>query len=342
MLFRRSEDSEARVLTATGLCVTLMVVLSAAVVGAAKPFNEVPNGQIQVAIETPYVGQGVSSGTALVIHGVKVGEVDGVSSLPAGGVRLNAGLDSRPTAGLTDELEVDFRPANYFGVTAINLIPRTGGRALADGSVIRVTPQGNFTMQALLSQLGAVSHGVLTPRLVSVIDRISRYTDALDPMLETVLVAANTVTDVQTVSAAQLLTNFAGISVATPGFTDAAIRSTELLLHTGFETLTDAAYEQTFRPSVDLVSTSLFGASGKLLSSHSVELAPTMDLIKALSDVVPGIVPPDALADNARELRSRLERLFVGTSDQRAVQVQVVLDHLPGVAAPMGLEGQPS
>lgn len=339
MLFRRSEDAEARVLTATGLCVTAIIVASAAVVGAAKPFSEGPIGQIQVAIETPYVGQGVSSGTALVIHGVKVGEVEGVSSLPAGGVRLNADLDKRPTDGLTDAVDVDFRPANYFGVTAINLIPRTGGSTLADGSVIRVTPQGNFTMQALLSQLGDVSHGVLTPRLVSVIDRISRYTDALDPMLETILIAAKTVTDVQSVSTAQLLTNSAGISVATPGFADAAIRSTDLLLHTGFETLSDAAYEQTFRPSVDLVSTSLFGASGKLLSSHSAELASTMDMIKALTDVIPGIVPPDALSDTARELRGRLERLFAGAPDQRAVQVQVVLDYLPGVAAPMGLGG---
>ena len=46
-----------------------------------------------------------------------------------------------------------------------------------------------------------------------------------------------------------------------------------------------------------------------------------------------------AIADTARELRMRLERLFSGPPDQRAVNVRVILDSLPGVAAPIDAVG---
>jgi hypothetical protein len=39
------------------------------------------------------------------------------------------------------------------------------------------------------------------------------------------------------------------------------------------------------------------------------------------------------------ELRSRFEKLYAGTPEQRALQVRIVLDSLPGVAAPLGVLG---
>jgi hypothetical protein len=68
-------------------------------------------------------------------------------------------------------------------------------------------------------------------------------------------------------------------------------------------------------------------------------LAPLTDMIKVLTDVVPGLVPPDAIADTARELRTRLEKLFAGSPGQRAINFRVVLDSLPGVAAPINAVG---
>ena len=48
-------------------------------------------------------------------------------------------------------------------------------------------------MQALLSRLGELSHGVLTPHLVDVVQRATDYTDGLDPLLETMLVVSTSV-----------------------------------------------------------------------------------------------------------------------------------------------------
>jgi len=320
---------------ALAICVALAVTAFAVV----DSHGGRPSDQFGVVIESTYVGEGVAAGTALLMHGVKVGEVTQVSSLPGGGVRLAADLRHGPTAGLTDAMAIDFRPANYFGVTGINLVPGDGGQALVNGSFIKTTPTGNFTLQALLSRLGDISHGVLTPHLVDVIEKATSYIDGLDPLLETMLVVSNSLANVQTVSTAQLLTNATGISVAFPGFVNASTSLGDHLIHASLDDVTDDFFENTYKPTIDETSNGLFGAAGKLESSHSTELAPLIDMIQTLTDVTPGLVPPDAIADTGRELRTRLERMFAGPPGQRAINVRVILDSLPGVAAPIDAVG---
>jgi hypothetical protein len=340
VLFRKaSEEREARILTAVGMALAVCVALAVSAFALADPLGGRPSDQFGVVIESPYVGQGVDPGTALLMHGVKVGEVTQVTSLAGGGVRLSADLRRAPTAGLTDTMGIDFRPANYFGVTGINLLPGNGGQALANGSLIKTTPSGNFTLQALLSRLGDISHGVLTPHLVDVIERATNYTDGLDPLLETMLVVSNSLANVQTVSTAQLLTNATGISVAFPGFVNSTTSLGDHFVHASLDNVTEDFFQNTYKPTIDITSTGLFGAVGNLVTTHSTDLAPLTDMIKVLTDVAPGLVPPDAIADTARELRMRLERLFAGTPDQRAVNVRVILDSLPGVAAPINAVG---
>jgi hypothetical protein len=313
----------------------ICVVLAVTAFAVVDPLGGRPSDQFGVVIESPYVGEGVVAGTALLMHGVKVGEVTQVSSLPGGGVRLAADLRQGPTAGLTDAMGIDFRPSNYFGVTGINLVPGDGGQALVNGSLIRTTPSGNFTLQALLSRLGALSHGVLTPHLIDVIQRTTEYTDGLDPLLETMLVVSTSLANVQKVSTAQLLTNATGISVAFPGFVNATTDLGDNFVHASLDNVTDDFFQNTYKPTIAITSTGLFGAVGTLVSKHSTDLAPLTDMIKVLTDVAPGLVPSDDIADTAFELRTRLQRLFGGSPDQRAVNVRVMLDFLPGAAAPI-------
>lgn len=335
LIHKATEEREARILTAVGMGLAICVALAVTAFAVVDPLGGRPSDQFGVVIESPYVGEGVAAGTALLMHGVKVGEVTQVSSLPAGGVRLAAELRHGPTAGLTDAMSIDFRPANYFGVTGINLTPGDGGRALVNGSLITTTPSGNFTLQALLSRLGDLSHGVLTPHLVDVVQRAADYTDGLDPLLETMLVVATSVANVQNVSTAQLMTNATGISVAFPGFANATTDVGDKFVHASLDNITEDFFQNTYKPTIDITSTGLFGAVGNLVSTHSTDLAPLTDMIKVLTDVAPGLVPSDAIADTAVELRTRLQKLFEGTPDRRAVNVKVVLDSLPGVAAPI-------
>ncbi|MCV7221692.1 MlaD family protein [Mycolicibacterium elephantis] len=357
-----SAEAEARRLAIIGTVLTLCVT-AVALFAAFNPFAGRPKGQLDVELVLPWVGQGVEAGTPLLLHGVEVGQVTKVSNLPGGAVRLDTELQSGPTASLTDAMVVDFRPANYFGVTGINLSAGQGGSPLRDGSRITVAPKGNFTLQTLLSRLGEITDGVVTPQLIDVVYKATRYTDALNPLLETMVLTAGAITKVQTVSTEQLLRNATGISVAFPGFVDAAtaagygfnqrsgfvtfnVSGEAALPGTGEVPIPGNPQSQEFwdtrsRATLDLLANSFFGAVGKLLSSHPSDLLPAVNLVKTISDTVPGLVAPAGIGDAMVELRTRFEKLYAGSPEQRALQVHILLDNLPGVQAPVNALGGP-
>jgi hypothetical protein len=341
LLLNTSTESEARTLTIVGAAMVLATVLVLAILIVAHPFRSRPTDRITVAIDAPFVGQGVAKGTALIMHGVKVGEITAITSSPRGGVRVDADLQAGPTEGLTDAMDIDFRSINYFGVTGINLTAGSGGQALRDGMRINKVPTGNFTLQALLSRLGSISSAALTPQLIGVIDRATRYTDALDPLVETVVIAANAVTKVQTVSTAQLLTNTTGLSVALPSFLDAAIDAADRLDHSKLDTMTEDFYRNRALISSDLGTKALFDRFGQLEGKRMTELLPFIELAQSLTDIVPGLIRPESIEHEIMEVRTRFEKLYAGTPEQRALQVRIVLDSLPGVATPLAAMGGP-
>jgi hypothetical protein len=374
-LLNTSAESETRTLTRVGSIVVVAIVIAAVLYLVVNPFRGKPRDIISLAIDTPYVGQGVAAGTPVIMHGVKIGQVVSVASISGGGVRLETDLQQGTTHGLTDAMGIDYRPSNYFGVTGINVIPAETGRPLRAGMQINITPKGNFSLQALLYRLGELTNGVFDQRLISVIERGTRYVDGLTPLLETVLMVGNSVAKVQTVSTERLLRNATGVSVAFPGFIDALTSTGNDFLHTYFVdfdwekykkdskyySVIDDQTRQHFEANVklfreheskdmgffnkhwsellDLARTDLFSPLGYLEGSHINDLTPVLESVRGLTDAVPQIVSPDNFAYTLTELRRRLEHMYQGSGDQRALQVRLILDRLPGVAAPLGLAG---
>jgi hypothetical protein len=168
------------------------------------------------------------------------------------------------------------------------------------------------------------------------------------------------------------LRNTTGVSVAFPGFVDALIGTGNNFLHSYFvdfdsekfkkiwkyypalddklkrqyddnarlarETIaTDEYFERHFNSIFDTARTDLFSRVGYLESSHINDLFPVVESLRALADAVPKIVSPESFAYTITELRKRFESMYAGSGDQRALQVRIILDRLPGVAAPLGL-----
>jgi phospholipid/cholesterol/gamma-HCH transport system substrate-binding protein len=371
-LLNTSAESETRTLTRVGITVVILLLIATLLYLVINPSGRRPRNIISVAIDTPYVGQGVAAGTPLIMHGVTIGQVVSVSNISGGGVRLNTDLQQGPTRGLTDAMGIDYRPSNYFGVTGINLIPAPSGHPLQNGMRVSITPKGNFSLQALLYRLGELSNGVFNERMVRVIERGTRYVDGLTPLLETVLIVGNSVAKVQTVSTERLLRNTAGLSVAFPGFVDALISTGDNFLHNYFvdpdeenfkkqwkyynvigdqarrhyednlrlareSMASDAYFDKHWIPLFDTARTDLFSRLGYLEGSHVNDLFPVLESIRGLTDAVPKIVSPESFAYTLTELRKRLEHMYEGSGDQRALPVRIILDRLPGVAAPLGL-----
>ncbi|WP_245843410.1 MlaD family protein [Mycolicibacterium vulneris] len=352
-------------LLAIGGAVVLCIALA---VGFAvlDPFGGRAKGLFSISITTPYVGQGVEAGTAVVLHGVKVGQVTSVKTTASGEVQLDTDLETEPTRGLTNTVHIDFRPINYFGVPGVNLVPKPGGQALRDGSKITLMPTGNFTLSELLNQLGNVTEAALTPQLIQVIDRVTRYTDGLNPLFETAVTISRAVEAVQTDSTEDQVTKLSSAIAAVPPFADEAIIAGRRIIDYSYypgqirepaasagpryeypflqnaitPSLGDFSedyFKAHFLDSLDAAQKGLFAVVGKVLSSHVDDLLPLISGIKVITDTGPVLLRPGDVAEKLAELRSRFERLYAGNGDQHAISVRVLLDSLPGVAAPIGL-----
>lgn len=318
--------------------VTLLCCALAIYLLVSRPFTGRPSDQLTIAIETPYIGEGVTEGTPLVMHGVQLGVVKAKMRLPSGGVRLVSNIRQSAVAGLTDTMQIDYRPINYFGITGINLTPGVGGRLLRDGMNVTAVPRNNSTLQALLFRLGQITASGITPKLISVIDRSVRYTDGLNPLLETMLTTMHTVADVQDVSTEQLLANATGVSVTLPSFTDAVVHSLYRTVDLPGR-FSEEEWVAGPQESIRVASTELFGGTGRLVSNYVDNLLPSVDTVKLLTDPIPALLRPDDFADTLVQLRTRYEKMFAGADGQRAVQLRIVLDSLPGVAAPIAAIG---
>jgi MlaD protein len=375
-ILHATAEAETRTLTRLGVITVVCIVAAVALSFAVNSLGRKPHDVISLTIDTPYVGQGVAGGTPVILRGVKVGQVTSVSSIPGGGVRLETDLQPKPTRGLTDAMQIDFRPSNYFGVTGVAVTPAKNGNPLRNGMQLKMMPKGNFSLQALIYRLGELSNGVFDQRLVSVIQRATQYVDAFDPLLETALMVGTSVAKVQNVSTARLLRNTTGVSVAFPGFINTLIGTGDSFLHsqmgtgpgdfdpekfkqdykywsvlddpihTQYDDLahlvlttesTDDYYKKEWIPLFDKARTSFLGAVGKLESSHLNDLFPIIESVRALTDTVPKTVSPDSFASTLAEIRTRFEHLYNGSGDERALNVRIVMDRLPGVAAPLGL-----
>lgn len=364
-MLRRSSNDPERVLTIIGSVVVLCIALAVTLI-VVNPFGGRPENEFSIAITTPYVGQGVEAGTAVVLHGVKVGQVTNVAKTPGGGVRLDADLQTEPVRGLTDAMNIDYRPINYFGVSGINLLPNPAGQALRDGSHVSTVPTGNFTLSQLLSQLGDVSASALTPQLIKVIDRVTRYTDGLNPMFQTAVTMVRAVDAVQTVPTEQLTNNLSDAVAVFPPFTDAALRAGRRFVDFSYYPGLNAVPAELSVPKLDfpflenaqvenfsdfsedyfwnvgdrttsLMANGLFASFGKILTTHVDSLFPLVTGLKSITDIGPAVLRPQDLAQKLAELRSRFTNLYAGNDQQRAVSVRILLDSLPGVAAPIGI-----
>jgi hypothetical protein len=370
-LFWTSEKSEKRILTTVGIVLVVSALVALALLYFVNPFDRQPRGYISLSIDTPYVGEGVADGTPVIMHGVKVGQVSAVTNRPGGGVQIDAQVRSASAKGLTDAVGIDYRPSNYFGVTGINLLPKDGGQPLRSGAHLTISPDGNFALQALLYRLGGLTHDVINPRLISVIERGTRYTNGLTPLLETMLIVGRAVADVQTVSTERLLRNAAGVSVGAPAFINSVAETVDQSLHSGLSDVSYSLADPLFQHYVttyddqlkrhydselklaqtdmdtfvygsvkeffDAAATDLFVKVGNILSSHTYDLFPVVEGLRSVTSVVPKIINADGIGSTLRELHSRLVHMYEGSGDQRAMQVKIVLDEIPAIAAPLGL-----
>ncbi|MEE2061674.1 MlaD family protein [Rhodococcus artemisiae] len=343
---RGTAADQSRRLATTGAAA--IALLGVAVVGAATVYPKItaPEG-IEVAVDVSYVGPGVAEGTKVVLRGQSVGLVTSLERTESESVRMGLLFDEDQISGLTDELQLDFRPENYFGTSAVNILARPGGAPLESGMHLAREPEGDFTMSTMIEQGSLTIDGTLTDSMITSLDKSVHYLDGVTGWIDTGLLVADRVAVTQQEIPSTQIAYFNDILDAMPGFSDQAIESLMNIYDSNYNRLSDgsigvddAVFDEA-NAGLTLAANQLFGQAGALLASHGEEVTPLVTSIAVASDTFPHLVNGGMTAEAAQDIIRRLDSAFVDTPDGHRLRLRVLVDGFPAFAAPLGLGAAP-
>ncbi|MFE2996953.1 Mce family protein [Nocardia sp. NPDC059246] len=345
--FLRGTDSQqARVVNVAAAAVIVVVTIAIVAAVWVRPRYEKPDG-LPVSVDVPYVGPGVGKGTKVILHGAEVGEVSGLDRTRSGSLRMSLLLRPDQIHGLTDSFEVDFRPENYFGITAVNLVSKSGGGNLVADRVLDRMPAGDFTMSTMLEKGSLAIDGTLTESMITTLDKVIRYTDGLTPLIQTGIVVADRAAKTQQAMPSELLGRANDILAVLPAFSGQTVDALWALFDISFNKAPDGSFhvDDEAMDQADqglyLAANNLFGSAGRLLASHQTELTPVTQLVQALTDTVPQLLDGGAALGKLSTLVDRYNGVFSGPDGAKTLNLRLVLDNLPMLAAPLALTGLP-
>ncbi|MET8430459.1 Mce family protein [Nocardia sp. NPDC004860] len=344
---RGSDTHQERVLTVAAIIVIVTTALVVAGMVWVVPRFETPSG-LPLSIDVPYVGPGVGTGTKVMLHGVEVGEVTALQRTTASTVRMSIRLNSQDIVGLTDAFDVDFQPQNYFGISAVGLMERPGGASLVAGRALTKTPIGDFTMSTMLEKGSTAVDGTLTQSMIDSLNKVVQYTDGLTPLIQSGIVFADRVAATQVALPTELLGYVDDILGVLPAFSGQAIDTLVGVYDSQYNrrpdgsTGVDDAFMDKTDKGLGLAANSLFGKAGRLLASHGAELTPATQLVQALTDAMPHILDNGALPSKVSTLIDRYNAAFTQSGGRTTLNLRLVLDALPMIAAPLALTGVPA
>ncbi|AHH19874.1 Mce family protein MceA [Nocardia nova SH22a] len=322
------------------------VVTAVVLVGALwiYPRYHKPAG-LALNIEVPYVGPGVGTGTKIILHGAEIGEVTRLEKTAPDTVRMSVLLSEQVSGQLTDGFDLDFRPQNYFGITAVDLVARDRGNRLVAGSTLNKMPTGDFTMSTMLEKGSLAIDGTLTQSMVTTLNKVVRYTDGLTPLIQSGIVFADRIAATQQAMPTELMRRADDILAVLPAFGTQAVDALYNVYDSQYNRRPDGTFgvDDAFMDKTDkglgLAANSLFGKAGALLASHGAELTPVTQLVAAMTDSVPHILAGGAVPDKLMTLIDRYNAAFTGPDGRKTLNLRIVVDDLPMFATPLALTG---
>ncbi|WP_280436113.1 MlaD family protein [Nocardia carnea] len=321
------------------LGVFVVALALVAFVGHRMAPSGMPAGQLQVALLTAQIGEGVAAGTAVRLDGVRVGSVSSIDRIGSGRQRISLSLQSSQLFGLTDGLSVDFAMGNLFGISAVDLHSGDGGTILTDGATIDLTGHNadrlrDATLAALLESTGGLTTDVLTPKLAALLATAARDVRALSPILQAIGTTVRSFTDTQQMPTSLLFHRLGATLEGVPALISGGV---EVLYsaYTNEYLSTPEHMDRYGRMFADLQSR-LLPATAQTLSTGRHYFAEFVPLMTAMLDRLSSSVgTPQRSGRQLSDLLDRLGTAFTDTPNGPVLNATADLEVVPGLAGPL-------
>ncbi|MFE2994439.1 mammalian cell entry protein [Nocardia sp. NPDC059246] len=314
-----------------------LALVVAVVAGWALYRSQKTETGLPISLHTEQIGDGVLVGTDVRANGVVIGKVTEIAPDRHGTQQISLRLDDAELFGLDDSLQVDYAPANLFGISEIELRRGAGGSPLRSGTVLDFTGSHaaavyDATMGSLLRSASQVGGSVLTPQMASVIAQAAADTQALMPLAQALITAQRTITDNQKMPMSELFGNLGPAFDGGGRFAGATVQVVDLIrsmqrLQTG-----RAAYDK----GVATVTGQLLPALATTFTQAGNQLSGTTDMLVPVLTALAQMVPqPQQSAAELRLLLERLRAAMPDTGQGTVLNVEIDLKGVPAIAVPL-------
>ncbi|MTE15924.1 MlaD family protein [Nocardia aurantiaca] len=323
-----------RAMTVGAVALALVVTV---VAGWVLDRSQKTEAGLPISLRTERIGDGVLVGTDVRANGVVVGKVTAISPDRNGTQQISLRLDDSELFGLDDSLQVDYAPANLFGISEIELRTGAGGSPLRSGTVLdftgrRASEVYDATMGSILRSAAQMGDSVLTPQMASVIAQAAADTQAFTPLAQALITAQRTVTNNQKMPMSELVGNLGPAFDGGGRFAGATVQVVDLILSMQRLQTDRAAYDK----GVATVTGQLLPALATTFTQAGNQLSGTTDMLVPVLTALARMVPQPQ--QSAAELRLLLERLRAAMPDNGqgpVLNVEVDLKGVPAIAVPL-------
>lgn len=322
--------ASTRALRLRGLIVAVVVAVVATVL------YQLATGRYQntfnVTVLTNTIGEGLTPGAEVKFHGLAIGTVQSLQPAGYNKQRMTVELDPRQATALTADTTAQFTSSNVFGSAVVELVSDGIGAPLRPNQTL-VMGEGvqAASITGLLRQGQKIGKIVDSPDVNHIVAVLRRHGDLTEPVARSIVDFARILADAQTVPFSQTLAVMAGLVnglndfVPLVGLLNELLDGLQFLGEPGGAERTTDVLHQAGR---------LLGDVGGLLAKNLPWLVPLIASIMNLS--VPSAYLFGSLAPSYDRLSGALDRTsaaFPFQDGRVRMQIEVILDTVPGVAA---------
>lgn len=329
-----SDANQDKLLARVGIAGVLTVIVVVLLAVLLQPIISRPGpDRLVVTIDTPSIGVGVETGTPVLLRGIEVGRVTNVEISGDGRPALTLDLERAGVGILHRDFGFDYRPQNYFGISAVNIIDggASTSQVLASGDRIDRAAGADHTMGMMIELGSDMVDDTMQEPMMDAIRRSLAYTSALEPLMHSGVILATTIERTQRHLPAELLADYNDIAQALPPFTLGVADAAHATYRSDMRAAGDEVMAR-YATALEAIAEDFFSLVGELLGGNEDNLSSAVEILRETAGVLPatagGLLTPVTLGELIKRLNGAFGR---GPDGDPTLKVKVDFDVLPVV-----------
>jgi hypothetical protein len=286
----------------------------------------------KLTVVADVIGEGLTPGAEVKFRGLTIGSVKTLQSVGYNKQKITVELEPRQARALATDTTANFVSSNTFGLAAVELLSSgTGPRLRANQTLLIGANVRSASITGLLRQGQKIGRLVDSPDIDHIIEVVRRHADLTEPVTRSYFDLIKMLVDSQKVPFSQSLSVFASV---VNGASDSIplIRLAYDLLN-GMDFLAHPDGVERMNVILGQTSKLLFNADG-IVARNISWLAPfsraLVDILLPMSYTMGSFSP---YYDRLSGLIDRTSAAFPVVNGKVRMQIDVVLDAMPGLAA---------